>query len=165
MRQSLRGPLPPDRGVFTAASRWVAAHPAARTLAVFAPIPGEIDLLPLLVDHPDRRWVFPRVAGERLDFHTVTRLEDDLVAGGYGLMEPRNSLPLVALPEIDAFFCPGLAFDPRGGRLGRGRGFYDRALAAARADAWKLGICQPLQIVPDTFAEPHDIAMDEVLSG
>ena len=55
--------------------------------------------------------------------------------------------------------------EPTGGRLGRGRGFYDRMLAKARPDALKLGICFEIQLVADTFPEPHDVRMDHVIAG
>ena len=66
---------------------------------------------------------------------------------------------------IDVFLCPGLAFDLRGGRLGRGRGFYDRALALTGPGAYRIGICFSWQIVEDVHCEPHDVPMDEVIRG
>jgi 5-formyltetrahydrofolate cyclo-ligase len=38
-------------------------------------------------------------------------------------------------------------------------------LANARPDAIKLGICFEIQLVTDTFPEPHDVLMDHVISG
>jgi len=88
-----------------------------------------------------------------------------LSPGAMGILEPLPHLPQVGIAEIDAFLCPGLAFDARGGRLGRGKGFYDRMLARARPDALKMGVCFPQQLVPDVFAQEHDIPMDGVLTA
>lgn len=141
----------------------LAGLPGLRTVAVFSALPDEVDLSGLASACPDRRWVYPKVSGSHLTFHAVENPASDLVTGAFGILEPPPGRAEVAVAEIDAFLCPGLAFDRRGGRLGRGRGFYDRLLAMARPDALKIGVCFPWQIVDDTFPENHDIAMDEVV--
>ena len=165
MRSLLRDGLRDSGTVCEAARRWLAARPALRTVALYAALADEVDLLPLVAWDAGRRWVFPRVCGEDLVFHEVRGVADDLAPGSCGIREPSPALPRVPIPEIDVFLCPGLAFDPNGGRLGRGRGYYDRALASARPDALKLGICHPIQRVADTYRQAHDVAMDEVISG
>ena len=165
MRRRLNGHAHDSAAVRHAVSHWLAARPDVRTIATFAALPGEPDLLPLIAAHPDRRWIYPRVAGERLTLHPVVNPSRELLPGAFGIREPSPALPEVSPGEIDAFLCPGLAFDPRGGRLGRGRGFYDRLLEHARTDALKLGVAFPLQLVENTFSEPHDIHMDVVLTG
>lgn len=146
-------------------SRWLSMHLECLTVAIFAALPSEPDLLPLVKLHPECRWVLPRVQGESLLFHRVMDPEYELISGAYSIREPRADSPLVITSEIDVFLCPGLAFDPKGNRLGRGRGYYDRMLEKARPNAQKLGICFPYQLVADTFAEPHDSCMDEVISA
>ena len=165
LRRQLRD-IPRDSGhVCEAVHRWLAARPALHTVALYAALPGEVDLLPLLARDPNRRWVFPRVCGDALVFHEVRDWQHDLLAATLGIREPSPALPRVQMPEIDVFLCPGLAFDSRGGRLGRGRGYYDRALAVARPGALKIGVCHPAQQVADTFPQAHDVFMDEVISG
>lgn len=159
MRQILRDHETDSAPVCEALHRWLAARPALRTIAVYSPLPGEVDPSAAIARHPELRWVYPKVAGHRLTFHTG----ENLTAGSFGILEPHPDTPEVPLREIDAFLCPGLAFDQDGGRLGRGRGFYDRLLANARPDALKIGICFPQQLVEDTFSEPHDIRMDAVI--
>ncbi len=61
---------------------------------------------------------------------------------------------------------PGLAFDNKGRRLGRGKGFYDRYLShPAAAHIFKAGICPAGARVPAVPAEPHDVAMDVVITN
>lgn len=165
MRRLLRENTSDSGGINAALERWLAKNPAARTIAVFAALAGEVDLSELISRHPGRRWAYPRVRGAELDFHHARNPASGLQPGAFGIREPSAGLPRVMVAEIDAFFCPGLAFDRRGGRLGRGRGYYDRVLAGARADAHKIGVCFPWQIVPDTFAKAHDIHMHEVICG
>ncbi len=160
----LAGPLD-SAHVCEAARRWLLARPGLRTVALYAALPGEVDLLPLVAWDPGRRWVFPRISGEDLAFHEVREPANDLACSTGSIREPSPALPCVPIPEIDVFLCPGLAFDPNGGRLGRGRGYYDRALGSARPDALKLGICHPVQCVADTFRQAHDVAMDQLITG
>jgi 5-formyltetrahydrofolate cyclo-ligase len=165
MRRLLREVDHDPQAICAAVEGWLAAHPGARTIAVFRALPGEVDLTEITARHGDRRWVYPRVAGDELVFHVVADAAADLKPGTMGILEPAPDLPSVEVGGIDAFFCPGLAFDARGGRLGRGRGFYDRLLARARPGALKIGVCFPAQLVPDTYAQAHDIAMDGILTG
>lgn len=158
MREALRDFPATSAPALAALHQWLAAQPDLRTIATYSPIAGEIDLSITRQIHPDLKWVFPKVCGDELTFHTG----ENLRPGAFGILEPAAGSTEIAIAEIDAFICPGLAFDPRGGRLGRGRGFYDRMLSNARPDATKVGICFPCQIVPNTFPEPHDFPMDVV---
>jgi 5-formyltetrahydrofolate cyclo-ligase len=142
-----------------ALDQWLLGHPMLQTIAVFSPLPGEMDLTNFCEKRPKQTWVYPKVRGEELTFHSG----ENLIPGAFGILEPAEGAPEVPIEKIDAFICPGLAFDQRGGRLGRGRGFYDRMLARARKDALKIGICFPEQIVPNTFPEAHDVPMDTVI--
>lgn len=164
MRARLREDAGDSAALRVAIRRWLSLHPECRTVAIFAALPGEPDLLPLVKLHPERRWVLPKVRGEALSFHEVADPENELITGAFGIREPRADSPHVAIPEIDVFLCPGLAFDLLGNRLGRGRGFYDRMLEMARRDALKLGVCFPFQLVDNTFPEPHDIRMDGLIT-
>ena len=159
MRETLRAAQPSSEPACAALSRWLAAHPALRTVAVYSPLAGEVDLSKTIHARADLAWVYPKITGHHLSFHPG----GNLVPGPFGILEPDADAPEIPIREIDAFLCPGLAFDPRGGRLGRGRGFYDRMLAHSRPDALKLGICFPFQLIPDTFSEPHDVRMNEVV--
>jgi 5-formyltetrahydrofolate cyclo-ligase len=163
MRRLIHAQTPDSRALKAALGRWLAQHPAVTTIAAFSALQGEPDLADFITSHPSHRWVYPRVSGDYLVFHHVPDPASGLRPGAFGILEPDPALPEIQTPDIDAFICPGLAFDPRGGRLGRGRGFYDRMLAIARPDALRIGVCFPWQMVPDTCSEPHDVPMDQVL--
>lgn len=164
MRRLLRESVTDSTAVCRSIHEWLIAHPGLKTLSIFAALPGEVDLSSFVKDHPDRTWVYPFVRGEHLTFHRVQNPAEELLPGSFGIREPREDSPVVPVSQIDAFLCPGLAFDEHGGRLGRGRGFYDRVLASKRDDALKIGICFKFQRVPDTYSEAHDMHMDLVLS-
>ena len=79
-----------------------------------------------------RVLLLPRVNRKerRLDLHEVENLDQDLEAGTWGIREPKPDLCRRVSPAaIDFALVPGVAFDPRGARLGYGGGYYDRLLA------------------------------------
>lgn len=100
----------------------------------------------------------------------TVRISDPVhqVAPGYcGIMEPlpelRKSCSLDPA-TIDAVIIPGSVFDPRGGRLGYGGGYYDRFLADMAPWAIRIGLAFELQLVDHVPVEDHDQFMDYVVS-
>ena len=66
---------------------------------------------------------------------------DSLRVGPYSILEPTSEpVPSEQLPEAEVIVCPGLAANRQGDRLGRGGGWYDRALrhASSSAPVWLL---------------------------
>lgn len=135
---------------------------SAKVIAAYMALPGEVDLRGLF-GRIDKQWVFPRVRGEDLKFYRVKNIEAEMRVGAFGILEPMDGLEEVELGEVDIFLCPGLGFDRKGGRMGRGRGFYDRLLKQAKPDAVKIGVCFPFQMVDDVVMESHDVRMDLVV--
>lgn len=87
-------------------------------------------------------------------------------AGGVDIPMLQSTQEPESLP-IDApgvlFLVPGIAFDEAGGRLGRGRGWYDRLLRRyARASRW--GLAFALQVVSGLPLDPWDVPMDAVVT-
>ncbi|MCX6485979.1 MAG: 5-formyltetrahydrofolate cyclo-ligase [Rhodoluna sp.] len=70
----------------------------------------------------------PRVIGENLEWVLFT---SEQVTHPLGMSEPVGNA--TELPEVDLMVVPALAADSTGNRLGRGKGFYDRALEQIRA--------------------------------
>lgn len=103
-------------------------------VSAFWPMPGEIDLRPLLDDLHGRgcRCLLPVVAGPArpLEFRRWTP-GMELIESAFGVMEPA---PDTVLARPDIVIVPLLSFDDLGYRLGYGGGFYDRTLQALRAD-------------------------------
>lgn len=112
-------------------------------------LPGEVETWGLAAAclAAGKALVCPRVAGERLELRRVEEL-NALARSDRGLWEPSPDCALVVPQAIDLALLPGLAFDRRGGRLGLGRGFYDRVLRETAAE--RVGLCFELQIVPST---------------
>jgi 5-formyltetrahydrofolate cyclo-ligase len=93
------------------------------------------------------------------------RSRAELVPNHFGIPQPPEGaarfLPTEAIPF---FLVPGLAFDTRGGRLGYGLGFYDRAFAVADPAALKVGLAFEAQILERVPTGPHDVPMDFVVT-
>ncbi|MGA0845158.1 MAG: 5-formyltetrahydrofolate cyclo-ligase [Luteolibacter sp.] len=163
MRQLMREQCVDKNERPVAVTNWLSSIPHASTIASYAALPGEVDLAELPDLYPQHRWVYPRVLADGLQFHVVSNPRKDLLQGAFGICEPQPELPRVEIAEIDIFLCPGIAFDIHGGRIGRGKGYYDRALAKSRSDAIKIGIAFASQQVADACHEDHDIPMDRVI--
>ncbi|MBM3979969.1 MAG: 5-formyltetrahydrofolate cyclo-ligase [Planctomycetes bacterium] len=98
-------------------------------------------------------------------------LEDmsELVEGAYKILEPKAELRLlpakrVKPEELDLVMVPGTAFDLRGGRMGQGKGYYDRLLSNARADAPLVALAFECQIFASIPVAAHDVFMDAVIT-
>lgn len=101
------------------------------------------------------------VKGEAVVASWVTDWDRDVVADPASALSgtmrgPRAGLPAARPEEMDLVIAPGLAFDARGGRVGRGAGFYDRALERLPPSAWVVAPAFECQIVDSVPMEAHD---------
>lgn len=110
------------------------------------------------------RIVLPCVVDdENLELRLYTSAADLEVRGKYSIPEPVGPL-FDDYATIDLALIPGMAFDARGHRLGRGKGYYDRLLAhPAFARIPKIGVCYDFQLVAEVPSMPHDCPMDTLI--
>jgi 5-formyltetrahydrofolate cyclo-ligase len=88
-----------------------------------------------------------------------------LAPGRYGLLEPVGPrLGPTALGTADVVVVPALAVSRNGVRLGRGGGYYDRALSHARPDAVVVALVFDDELLDEVPTEPHDRRVDAVLT-
>lgn len=140
----------------------------ARLVLCYRAMPDEIDVDPLVRELAARgvRLAFPFVTDQGAMWLYAIDARDPLAArfwirDRFGIAAPDHEAPGVArvLPrEIDAVVVPGRAFDARGARLGRGKGFYDRLIARLRPDARRstVGVCFREQLVDCVPEGPQD---------
>jgi 5-formyltetrahydrofolate cyclo-ligase len=136
----------------------------ARTVSAFWSFGSEVPTESLLEGLEDRgvRVVLPRVEGETLELR-AWRAGDPVTVTGFGAKEPAGG-ELVDPREVDVVCTPGVAFDRRGGRVGYGRGFYDRLFTRTRPDAVRVAIGFDLQVVDvelpcGPFDQPVDLVV------
>jgi len=116
---------------------------------------GKTLLLPYVVSDAEK--------GSHIAMAVVSDVAKDLRESSFGILEPRDELRSVPVPEPDLLLIPGLGFDLQGGRLGRGRGYYDRYLKGR--NALKLGVAFEVQVLRKKLVlEPHDQILDGLVT-
>lgn len=141
----------------------------ARTVCAFVSMAREIDTDELrgAAFAAGKTLCLPRVEGDDLSFR-ISLPSDQWALGPFGIREPLPSAATVDFALVPGplfVVVPGLAFDDAGGRLGRGKGYYDRFLRTLRAlrnDVFVLGIGLSEQLVESVPRTPFDESLDAV---
>ena len=128
------------------------------------PIRSEVDPRPLMEALLERGQdvALSQVLHPHLSWR-LWRPGDVLVKGGFGVREPGPDAPEV-FPR--ALLVPLVAFDRRGGRIGYGKGYYDRAIAALEAQhpILTIGLAYAVQEIEQVPVEDHDRHLDVVIT-
>ena len=96
-------------------------------------------------------------------FHSQLNSFEDLRPGALGVLEPSPERRTALTPEsFDLVIVPGVAFDRQGGRLGYGKGYYDRFLD--QSHAFRLALAFDFQLLETVPTEIHDVPMDGILT-
>lgn len=143
--------------------RKLAAHPAfvnAQRVMLYASLPDEVQTLPFIKAwQGHKKIILPTVVGD--DIVPVELTPDcPMTEGDFHILEPVNG-PYTG--QLDLIVVPGMAFDRQHHRLGRGKGYYDRFLIQY-PEVKTIGICFDFQLLEEIPVEPHDRAMDEIIS-
>ncbi len=140
---------------------------AAGTVLLYASFKSEAGTLSLIDEQLKAgvRVLLPRVEGEKLGLYEITDMARDLRPGMMGIPEPAGSVRRADVNEAGIIIVPGVVFDMGGGRLGYGRGYYDRLLALRRRAIPLIALAYEEQIWGEPLPlEPHDIKMDCVVT-
>ena len=134
----------------------------ARCIYGYLPYNQEVRTVPLLEQalKDGKRVAVPKVYGEEMRFLYIEDMSG-IAPGSYGIPEPVADDPVANDPEA-LVLMPGLAFDPKGNRMGYGGGFYDRFLEAEPLHP-TVALCYDFQMLPHLETEEHDIPVDLVL--
>ena len=138
----------------------------AQTILFFAPLPGELDVWPLLsvALAAGKRAALPLFDRDQKNY-TACMIENpdtDVHIGHFGIREPNTYCSRLASSRMDLILVPGVAFDAKGHRLGRGKAYYDQLLAVIGGTRCGVGFDQ--QLVPEVPIEEHDAKMDCMLT-
>lgn len=141
---------------------------AARTVALYAALPGEVPTDALLAQAlADGKTVaFPVVPaeGRLLTFRSVKDASHLVPGGRLSIREPLPSRPLVKLSAIELFVVPGLGFTRKGHRLGRGAGYYDATLAAAPEATPRIALAFSEQVLEALPVGEEDVPVHQVVT-
>ncbi|PST18614.1 5-formyltetrahydrofolate cyclo-ligase [Mesorhizobium plurifarium] len=132
----------------------------------FWPIRSEADIRPLMVRLRDRgaRLCLPVILDKKAIVFRELLDGIAVVETGFGTTGPGPDAPEV---DPDIMLVPLSAFDALGHRIGYGAGYYDRAIERLRRKGHMprlIGIAFDCQEVASVPAEPHDVALDAVLT-
>ncbi|MDE7025049.1 MAG: 5-formyltetrahydrofolate cyclo-ligase [Paramuribaculum sp.] len=109
--------------------------------------------------HGHKQLFLPRVNGESLDIlpyrPTCTH------HGAFHIEEPDGD-DFADVNQMDIIVVPAMAYDRKGNRVGRGKGYYDRLLSST--DALKVGVAYACQLVDEINVESTDIPVDIVIT-
>ena len=85
-----------------------------------------------------------------------------LKKGPYGVLEPAAGAQ-VKPEDLDLVIVPGLAFDKKGNRLGRGKGCYDRFLRTLSKETPSIGLAFDFQILPLVPTTGYDVSVKKII--
>lgn len=137
-----------------------AAFMMADKILMYHSLPDELSTRDFIARWASRKKFFlPRVNGLNLEILPYDRSR--LHLGAFNIEEPDGS-ELTDISEIELIVVPAVAYDRRGNRIGRGKGYYDRLLA--RTDATKIGVAYACQICDDIEPEPTDVPMHYIIT-
>lgn len=133
-------------------------------VALYCALPDEVDLTVILERYQgDKRLLIPRVEGDDINFYSY-QPEALITSDDYKILEPPADVEEAVDPaEIELILVPGVAFDLHGGRMGRGKGYYDRFFARC-PHALRAAVTSSLQIVEQIPLEPWDVAMHYIIT-
>lgn len=142
----------------------VMAHLAPGSVSLYWPFRGEPDLRPWMQSaHAKGLQIsLPVVVAKArpLEFRRWWP-GATLARGVWNIPYPAEGRTMI--PEV--VIAPLVGFDAAGFRLGYGGGFFDRTLATTTPRPIAIGVGHPVGLIPTIYPQPHDIAMDWLLSG
>jgi len=147
----------------------------------FLSMPAEIDTAPA-VDAAlaaGKRVAVPRIRGDDIEFIELAPGWRDWPRDRWDIPEPPAELAAIRLGDMATTptlaLVPGLAFDRAGGRLGRGKGYYDRFLSALSAERgrvgagaapfYAIGLGYAAQLVDEVPTDERDRPLDALALG
>jgi len=135
----------------------------ANTICIYLSLPDEVGTYSLFTElrKKNKRVVVPKIYQSNLQLYEAESLKH-LINGSFGILEPSDTLPRVKAEDVECFIVPGIAFDTKGHRLGRGMGYYDRLLEHISQP--KIALALDAQIVPMVPNESYDIVMDVIIT-
>lgn len=135
----------------------------ARTIMLYCSLPDEVYTMDLIhkLKEMGKEIVLPVVISDTEMELRRYEGDNDLHTGYYNIPEPCGK-KFSKAGDIDVAIIPGMGFDKKGNRMGRGKGYYDRFLNGMK-HIYKIGICFPFQIFDAIPANENDIPMDIVI--
>jgi 5-formyltetrahydrofolate cyclo-ligase len=132
----------------------------ARQILSYVPLKDEVCVMAFNVYLAKQdRLSLPRIEGGSIVPYRVTSVENQLITFSHRFLEP--ALDCKKSDEIDLVVVPGVVFDNNGGRIGFGKGFYDRFLFTTKISS--IGVAFQEQMFEGTLPlEAHDARVEKL---
>jgi len=138
----------------------------ARSILFYVPTANEPDVWPLAIEALGlgKQIALLRYAPGTNSYAPclIREPSSDLEPGRFGIPEPTAHCPSFELMQLDLALVPGIGFTLAGGRLGRGKGYFDRLLA--EVPGFKCGVAFDCQVTAEIPMEPHDVRLNCILT-
>lgn len=102
--------------------------------------------------------LLPSVKGKKMYLKKFISVEE-MEHGEYRLREPKTE---IYRGSVDLAIIPGIAFDTKRNRMGRGKGYYDRFLSSQNLEAY--GVCYDFQLLEKVPTHRNDIRLDKIIT-
>jgi 5-formyltetrahydrofolate cyclo-ligase len=165
-RRRARPPAEREAAATAVAATLLRGLAACHTFAAYVPEPEEPGhgRIPAAFTQLGARVLLPVVPAEGTDLAWAVDT-GRLAPGRFGLLEPVGPrLGPTAIGTADVVVLPALAVARDGARLGRGGGYYDRALTHARGDAVLVAVVFDDELLDELPSEPHDRRVTAVVT-
>ncbi|MFA5085716.1 MAG: 5-formyltetrahydrofolate cyclo-ligase [Candidatus Omnitrophota bacterium] len=142
----------------------------ARVVMFYVSLHDEVDTL-IMIDEAlkaGKRIAVPVILKEekRLIAGEIHNRLEDLESQHFGIYQPRQDrVEEVPLDDIDLVVVPGVAFDKKNIRLGRGHGYYDRFLAGLPKKTKTIGLAFDFQVLEYLPQDPHDVPVSRIITA
>lgn len=134
----------------------------AKTVLAYWSMPDEVNTHAFVQKWTGKkRMILPIIVGDLLELRVFSGLGGLVSSSSFGIQEPQAG-ELVSPREIDFAIIPGIAFDNKGNRLGRGKGYYDKFLK--QTNAYKVAVGFDFQIVESVPVASFDVPVDIVIT-
>ncbi len=164
IRQRLREILPEhkERAAQQIKDNFLSLELDYQAVCVYNAMPNEISTQSILDELMGVVEVYmPVVRGDDMYMVKVDTYSQFEV-GAFGISEPIGELIAPENVNIDVCITPMMGADKQLGRLGKGKGYYDKFFA--KVQCTKVGLCYDVQVVDDVMSESWDIPMDYVVT-
>ncbi len=147
----------------------LAAFQEARTLLIYCALPDEVQTGSIMnsARQSGKRVCVPLLIDSGTDMQVVDWPVDDSqwAKGPFGVSQPRaETAKRVEVDQLDLILAPGLAFDSKGGRLGYGKGYFDRLFADTRSDCLRFGLAFDFQVIDEVPMDSEDKSLHGVIT-
>jgi 5-formyltetrahydrofolate cyclo-ligase len=132
----------------------------SNNILLYNSLPDELSTTQFLDKwHRLKNIYLPRVNGD--DLEILRYNPSEMHKGSFNIEEPNGDC-LCDINNIELIVVPGVAFDYKCNRVGRGKGYYDRLLSHNHAVT--IGIAYDFQVIDEIDVDPHDVPLDMVIT-